>query len=517
MDNERDGLISSHVHDGAEPQAPRPGLGEVASDVSLFDMFQKGPGPSSSHTVGPMKAGRHFSETLNKYGFEPSRIKVDLYGSLASTGLGHGTNRAVILGLEGAKPESVTASQIDDVLPHLAADPHLVLPGGHKVPFEPSADIIFDPDITLPFHTNALRITAYRGAGRTNEDAALTRTYYSMGGGSVAVQIGDGEPELLGKGSKPPEVPPPHMFSSGQQLLDVCAKTGLSISRVARQNEESKHSAREIQDYIHEVTQVMFQAVEAGSSTGGVLPGGLGVLRRAMVTRDRLLSAPPDPLSLLDWVTMYALAVNEQNAAGHQVVTAPTNGSAGVLPAVLGYYMVSEAAKYEGDFRAIHSDYLWQLGALRDAYPQVEEGVERIMLTALAIGAIIKTNASVAGAEVGCQGEIGSACAMAAAGLTEALGGTPMQVENAAEIAMEHHLGLTCDPVAGLVQIPCIERNAMGAVKAISASRLALSGDGTHTVSLDVVIKTMRQTGQDMLAKYRETSAGGLAVNVVEC
>lgn len=480
--------------------------------MSLFEMFRLGPGPSSSHTVGPMRAGRHFAATLLEQGLTPSKLKVELFGSLAATGIGHGTNRAVLLGLTGVEPAAATTEEIDALLPRVAATHELELLGGHVIPFDLPRDLLFEPSVTLPFHANAMRITAYGTAGAV----ALCLTYYSTGGGFVSVQEGDAAPYSLDQAETLPAALP-HRFANGAELLDVCERGGLSIAQVVEENERAARPRPLVDEYVRQVNNAMFAAVQEGCTTEGVLPGGLGVPRRAAKLREALETSAPDPLVLLDWVTLYALAVNEQNASGHLVVTAPTNGSAGVVPAVLGYYLVTMAAKQAGGLGKLDPASLWRLGEIAKMVPDAGERIKEYLLAATAIGSIIKSNASIAGAEVGCQGEIGSASAMAAAGLAQVLGGSAAQVENAAEIAMEHSLGLTCDPVGGLVQIPCIERNAVGAVKAISAARMALYGDGRHQVSLDVVVETMRQTGMDMLEKYKETAVGGLAVNVVEC
>ena len=487
-----------------------------ASDLGLADLFRPGPGPSSSHTVGPMRAGRHFAKTLLESGIQPLELRVQLFGSLAATGIGHGTNRAVVLGLMGAEPEHVSSEQIDAILPALAENPVLTLLGGDSVPFSPSADIVFEPRTRLPYHANALRIAATGTTPASQKTHELALTYYSMGGGFVSVQAEGGQPTPLDQ-PEGVQAPVPFVFCGANDLLQLCADTELSIAEIVKANELVLRSEDELRGLVRDITGAMFNAILEGCHGHGVLPGGLGVPRRAARLREKLESRSSDPLALLDWVSLYALAINEQNAAGHRVVTAPTNGSAGVVPAVLAHYMVSVAASKVGGLQNLDPALLCDLETLRDRFPEVEHAVESYMLAALAVGAIIKTNASIAGAEVGCQGEIGSASAMAAAGLAQAMGGNPWQVENAAEIAMEHSLGLTCDPVAGLVQIPCIERNAIGAVKAISAARMALSGDGRHHVSLDTAVKTMAEVGQDMLAKYKETAVGGLAVNVVEC
>ena len=494
-----------------------------ACQLGVFDMFTLGIGPSSSHTVGPMRAGRHFADLLLAAGTEPSRVRVTLFGSLAATGIGHGTNRAVLLGLAGARPETVETDLVDQIIPSITQSGRLPLLGGASVPFTLPLDLRFEPRVTRTFHVNALTIDAWDG-GLTDVDEAvvLSRTYYSTGGGFVVVDEG-GEmvPVEIARvvvdagGTAPPPFLP---FLSGVELLDRCRETGACVADIMRTNEASRRPIAEVDNYLDLVVSAMFACVEEGCRSEGVLPGGLGVPRRAAALRAELQGGEDDLLAPLDWVTLYALAVNEENAAGHRVVTAPTNGAAGIIPAVLGHFVVTRAARLVGGMEQLAKDYdLARPNALLDAFPQLVPGARDFLLAATAVGSIIKTNASIAGAEVGCQGEVGSASAMAAAGLAQAMGGTPAQVENAAEIAMEHSLGLTCDPVGGLVQIPCIERNAIGAVKAISAARMALYGDGRHQVSLDVAIETMRQTGVDMHSKYKETSIGGLAVNVVEC
>ena len=494
-----------------------------ACQLGVFDMFTLGIGPSSSHTVGPMRAGRHFADLLLAAGTEPSRVRVTLFGSLAATGIGHGTNRAVLLGLAGARPETVETDLVDQIIPRITQSGRLPLLGGASVPFTLPLDLRFEPRVTRTFHVNALTIDAWAG-GLTDVDeaVAVSRTYYSTGGGFVVVDE-DGEmvPVEVARvvADAGETVPPPFLpFLSGVELLDRCRETGACVADIMRTNEASRRPIAEVDDYLDLVVSAMFACVEEGCWSEGVLPGGLGVPRRAAALRAELQGGEDDPLAPLDWVTLYALAVNEENAAGHRVVTAPTNGAAGIIPAVLGHFVVTRAARLVGGMEQLAKDYdLARPNALLDAFPQLVPGARDFLLAATAVGSIIKTNASIAGAEVGCQGEVGSASAMAAAGLAQAMGGTPAQVENAAEIAMEHSLGLTCDPVGGLVQIPCIERNAIGAVKAISAARMALYGDWRHQVSLDAAIETMRQTGVDMHSKYKETSIGGLAVNVVEC
>ena len=570
-----------------EPTRPTPAAivsGEVAAHdaphpLSVFDMFRIGIGPSSSHTVGPMRAGLAFTTELTTL-TPPSRITIDLFGSLGATGRGHSTDRAVLLGLAGYDPETVDIATVEAILPTLASTGTLTLPSGTRVPMSIAEDIRFVPRTVLPYHVNALTITA------ADEDGAviLERTYYSVGGGFVMLQTNDDplHPEVSSLASSQAgvgiDVPAPHPFASSAQLLAACDASGLSVAELVRANEEAVRPRDTVNAYLDRIADTMFDCVDAGTSAAGILPGGLDVPRRARALASKLAqrltgvpgdstdeagagsgthraagaawaSTTADPMRAMDWVNLFALAVNEENAAGHRVVTAPTNGAAGVIPAVLGY-LVTHCPE-TGSMPGVATGPATQDGAraplrhIRMTPPSssgapapaedtdscheapassIEEGAARrralvheFLLAATAIGALIKTNASIAGAEVGCQGEVGSASAMAAAGLAQALGGTPQQVENAAEIAMEHSLGLTCDPVAGLVQVPCIERNAIAAVKAINAARMALWGDGRHTVSLDVVIETMRQTGNDMLSKYKETSEGGLAVNVVEC
>jgi len=461
--------------------------------VSVFDLFKIGIGPSSSHTVGPMRAAKLFVQRLAHEGLleRTARVVSELYGSLGATGKGHGSDKAVLLGLIGEDPDSV---DVDAILTRLAAlreHRRLALLGQHEIDFDEARDLLFRRRQSLPFHPNGLRFTAYDADG----SELANRCYYSVGGGFV---LSD---EVAADGSRQQKVVPnatvlPHPYRSGDELLRLTRELGCSIAEVMRRNERHWRSDAEIDAGLLRIWRVMQACVERGLRTEGVLPGGYQVKRRAArLYRD--LTADPtaalsDPLQVLDWVNLYALAVNEENAAGGRVVTAPTNGAAGIVPAVLHYY-----ARF-----------------VRDAS---DAGIVDFLLTAAAIGILYKENASISGAEVGCQGEVGVACSMAAGALCAVLGGTPAQVENAAEIGMEHHLGLTCDPVGGLVQIPCIERNAIASVKAINAARMALRGDGTHHVSLDQVIKTMRETGADMQTKYKETARGGLAVNIVEC
>ncbi|MEO3474905.1 L-serine ammonia-lyase [Roseomonas sp. CAU 1739] len=457
----------------------------ATSWIGLFDLFRIGVGPSSSHTVGPMVAAGSFVAMLNP-ARPVERLSVELFGSLALTGKGHATDAAIILGLTGARPDTIDPDDAAILVQGVRSLRRLTLPDGRRVAFDPQTDIVFRSRETLPFHTNALRMTAECAEGE-----ACTRVYYSVGGGFVVDE--HGEP-LPGTTSTAGDVP--HPFRNAAELLGRADAAGLSISALMRANEASLRNPSELASGIARIRDAMRACIARGLRGEGELPGGLRVRRRApdlsRTLEARALRNEADPLGAMDWVNLWALSVNEENAAGGRVVTAPTNGAAGIIPAVLAYY---ERFVPGADVT----------------------GIETFLLTAAAIGAIIKRNASISGAEVGCQGEVGSACAMAAAGLAAALGGTNAQVENAAEIGLEHNLGLTCDPVAGLVQVPCIERNAIAAVKAINAARLALHGDGRHLVSLDQVVATMRQTGLDMSHKYKETSLGGLAVNVVQC
>ena len=457
--------------------------------ISVFDMFKIGIGPSSSHTVGPMRAALIFVTRLQDEGVLSSvrRVRAELYGSLGATGKGHASDKAVILGLEGEAPDLVDPDTIDERLARIRASGKLLLLGMHEIDFAEKTDLIFLRRQSLPFHPNGMRLTAY---GEDDVELA-SRVYYSVGGGFVVNEDAAGADRIVLDDTQLP-----YHFLTGDQLLVQCAESNLSISSLMMENEKHWRSEAETRNGLLHIWKVMQACVRRGCENEGVLPGGMKVRRRAAELYRKLSSAPEaslrDPLTTLDWVNLYALAVNEENAAGGRVVTAPTNGAAGIIPAVLHYY------------------YRFVPGAN-------EDGVVRFLLTAAAIGLLFKKNASISGAEVGCQGEVGVACSMAAGALAEVLGGTPEQVENAAEIGMEHNLGLTCDPVGGLVQVPCIERNAMGSVKAINAARIALRGDGKHFVSLDEVIKTMRETGRDMKDKYKETSRGGLAVNVIEC
>jgi L-serine dehydratase len=456
--------------------------------ISTFDLFSIGIGPSSSHTVGPMRAARLFTEALHDSGLLPdvTRVKAEMYGSLGATGKGHGTPKAVLLGLEGEQPESVDVTSIEDRVSQICEGRSINLAGTHKIEYNNETDVVLYRQKVLPFHSNGMVFSAFDKDSQT----LSSQTYYSVGGGFVIDEAAEGG-DYLAEDSRTVAYP----FESANQLLELCKEHNLSISELMLENEKSWRSEEQIREDLLNLWSVMQACVANGIAAGGILPGGLNVRRRAKELHQQLLSRPEaamaDPLSVLDWVTLYALAVNEENAAGGRIVTAPTNGAAGIIPAVLLYYM-------------------------RFVPNANNEGVVKFLLTAAAIGILYKKNASISGAEVGCQGEVGSACSMAAGALTEVLGGTPAQVENAAEIAMEHNLGLTCDPVGGLVQVPCIERNAMGSVKSIHAARMALRGDGSHFVSLDKVIKTMRKTGEDMHERYKETSRGGLATNVLE-
>jgi iron-sulfur-dependent L-serine dehydratase single chain form len=456
--------------------------------ISVFDLFKVGIGPSSSHTVGPMKAARMFAVGLRDDGLLPRvrTVRVALYGSLGLTGPGHGSDKAVLLGLEGEQPATVDVDAIPAQLAAIAQRGTVRLLGEHEIPFTVGKNLEFNRRKKLDYHPNGMRFTAY-----DDHDAVISeRAYYSVGGGFVRDEAGAGSTDA---GTAGPVVPYP--FTSAAELLAHAAASGLPISGIMLANEQALGQTEDqIRTGLDDLWQVMRACVERGCRTDGMLPGGLKVQRRAPRLFRQLTCERDgdDPLRAMDWVTVYALAVNEENAAGGRVVTAPTNGAAGIIPAVLHYYdrFVPGASS---------------------------EGVRRFLLTATAIGGLFKENASISGAEVGCQGEVGSACSMAAGALAELLGGTPEQVENAAEIGIEHNLGLTCDPIGGLVQVPCIERNAVASTAAINAARIALRGDGSHFVSLDKAINTMRITGRDMLDKYKETSRGGLAVNVIEC
>ena len=457
--------------------------------ISVLDLFKIGIGPSSSHTVGPMRAAHDFATFLQQKGLlaQVHRVEVKLYGSLSATGIGHGTDRAVVAGLMGARPDLVDPDFIVTAVDGVRLGGSLPLAGVMAVPFDWSRDLRLLP-VSLPYHPNAMRLTAWDASSVLFEN-----TYYSVGGGFVV-------DEAQAQSNRPvaAEITLPYPFNTGTELLEQCRRHGLRISELMLANEGAWRSEADTRAALHRTWDVMQTCITRGISHEGVLPGGLSVRRRAAALHRKLSEHTTgrnlisDTMAALDWVNLYALAVNEENAGGGRVVTAPTNGAAGIIPAVLQYYMNFMPGSSARD-------------------------VDSFLLAAAAVGVLCKKNASISGAEVGCQGEVGSACAMAAAGLAEVLGGTPEQVENAAEIGLEHNLGLTCDPVGGLVQVPCIERNAMASVKAINAAQLALRGDGAHAISLDQVIRTMRDTGRDMLDKYKETSLGGLAVSFPEC
>jgi len=463
------------------------------ANLSVVDLFSIGIGPSSSHTVGPMRAAYRFVTEMSEDGDleRVSHIQVTLYGSLALTGRGHHTDKALQLGLSGKRPRTLEADDVSTIVDGIAATKTLKLGGQFDIAFDPDTDIDFLGEQTLARHTNAMRFDATDVDGHRVQSG----TFYSIGGGFV-VEEGDAETDTYSAGDN---IRLRYPFASAAELLNIGQEENLSIAQIMLINETAWREEDETFSFLDDVHAAMDNCIERGLQSEGNLPGGLDVPRRAKKLYQELNANSEgnlrDPLTIMDWVNLYALAVNEENASGGRVVTAPTNGAAGVIPAVIRYY----------ERFCIHRA------------PDAREGVHAFLLTAAAIGALYKTRASISGAEVGCQGEVGVACSMAAGGLTAALGGSNEQIENAAEIGMEHNLGLTCDPIGGLVQIPCIERNAMGAVKAINAARLALKGDGAHFVSLDQVIETMRQTGLDMQSKYKETSQGGLAVNVVEC
>ncbi|MFI6654441.1 L-serine ammonia-lyase [Streptomyces sp. NPDC050523] len=458
--------------------------------ISVFDLFSIGIGPSSSHTVGPMRAAGMFVARLKQDGVlaQTTAVRAELYGSLGATGHGHGTPKAVLLGLEGNEPHMVDVAQADLDVERIRSTGRIRLLGAeigpaHEIDFDVSAQLVLHRRRSLPYHANGMTLFAYDADGVP----LLEKTYYSVGGGFVVDEDAAGADRI-----KLDDTELTYPFRTGDELLRLTKETGLSISALMLENERAWRTEDEIRTGLLDIWRVMQACVSRGLSAEGILPGGLKVRRRAAAAA-RQLRGEGDPLGrAMEWVTLYAMAVNEENAAGGRVVTAPTNGAAGIIPAVLHYYI--------------------------NFVPGADEdGVVRFLLAAGAIGMLFKENASISGAEVGCQGEVGSACSMAAGGFAEVLGGSPEQVENAAEIGMEHNLGLTCDPVGGLVQIPCIERNGMAAVKAVTAARMALRGDGRHHVSLDKVIKTMKETGADMKVKYKETARGGLAVNVIEC
>ena len=447
--------------------------------VSVFDIFKIGVGPSSSHTVGPMKAARAFVDSID--GQPVARIEVTLFGSLAWTGKGHGTDSAILLGLAGYEPETIDADEIDNLLAVIRANKRIVVPGVGEIAFDPETDLVFNFERELDRHTNGMAFVARDVEGKM----LIEEHYFSLGGGFIAR---NDEPEAAAHDKEPPL-----LYSTSESLLALASSNNLSIAELVYKNELTWRSAEVIDSSIGAIWAAMSACIDRGMRTEGVLPGQMSVLRRANKLATSLRNrGEPQALDAMEWVNVYAIAVNEENASGGRVVTSPTNGAAGIIPAVLRFYVefVPEAD---------------------------EEGIRKFLLTAGAIGILYKVNASISGAEMGCQGEVGVACSMAAGGLAAAFGGSNDHIEEAAEIGMEHNLGLTCDPIGGLVQIPCIERNAMGAVKAINAAKLAMHGDGTHIVTLDQVIETMRQTGEDMSSHYKETSQGGLAVNVPEC
>jgi len=455
--------------------------------LSALDLFSVGIGPSSSHTVGPMRAAKLFADGLKGSGLLSSttRVQAELFGSLGATGRGHGSDKAVVLGLQGLDPETVDTSTADDQVAAAALDAELWVCGDHRVDFNWDEDVVLHRRKSLPAHPNGMTFRALDHTGAVLSE----RSFYSIGGGFVVDGDADGGDQVVADATVLP-----YPFTTADELLAICSREGMSISEVMLANELVWRSEAELREKLLALWAVMRECVDNGCAAEGILPGGLNVRRRAPSLFKTLTAdtGVTDPLRAMEWVNLFALAVNEENAAGGRIVTAPTNGAAGIVPAVLHYY-------------------------IKFAPGADDDGVVRFLLAAAAVGILFKINASISGAEVGCQGEVGSACSMAAAGLCEVMGGTPEQVENAAEVGIEHNLGLTCDPVGGLVQIPCIERNAIASVKAINAARLALHGDGSHKVSLDKAIKTMRETGADMKSKYKETSRGGLAVNVIEC
>ena len=455
--------------------------------LSVFDMFKVGIGPSSSHTMGPMVAAARFLDQMRASPFHFAGLRASLHGSLAFTGIGHATDRATILGLAGFTPQDYDAEKAEAVLAQITRTGEIHVEGLPPLRFDPKTDLVFDYDHALPGHANGMMLMATDAEG----DVTLRETYYSIGGGFVMT-----EAELAAGKDTDEGAPVPFPFKSAAEMLEMAKKSGKSIAEMKRANEISRNGEVHLREGTRRLWQVMNDCIDRGLATDGILPGGLSVKRRAKGIYEALLAERglniSAPHTINDWMSVYAMAVNEENAAGGQVVTAPTNGAAGVMPATLRYYL--------------------------DHVPGASEShIEDFLLTAAAIGGLVKFNASISGAEAGCQAEVGSAAAMSAAGLCAVMGGTPEQVENAAEIALEHHLGMTCDPVKGLVQVPCIERNGLGAIKAVSAASLALRGDGTHFVPLDAAIETMRQTGVDMSEKYKETALGGLAVNVPNC
>ena len=457
--------------------------------LSVFDLFKIGIGPSSSHTMGPMTAAAMFLEDIKALPEVPDRLAASLHGSLAFTGVGHASDRAVVLGLAGERPDTVDPDRMDDIVAAIQAARRVTPPGHPGYDFDPAADLVLDRKTTLPGHPNGMVFCAHAG-----DQLLLRKVYYSIGGGFVVA-----EEDMDARAKLAPVAhhqPVPHPFQTANEMLRMAAASGLSITQMKRENEAVFMSPAELDAGLDEVARVMNACIDRGLSQDGILPGGLKVPRRARFLQDRLIEETrlnrPNPVLANDWMAVFAMAVNEENAAGGRVVTAPTNGAAGVIPAVMRY--------------------------ITKFHPEIGPGSHReFLLAAAAIGGIIKHNASISGAEVGCQGEVGSASAMAAAGLAAVFGGSPEQIENAAEIALEHHLGMTCDPIGGLVQVPCIERNAFGAVKAVTAASLACKSDGHHFVPLDACIKTMRQTGIDMGDKYKETSLGGLAVSLPDC
>ncbi len=455
--------------------------------LSVFDMFKVGIGPSSSHTMGPMVAAARFLDKMRAAPFACTGVRGTLHGSLAFTGVGHATDRATILGLAGFLPETYDHDRAEAVLEDIRATQTISPDGLPALAFNPKDDLVFDFGPSLPGHANGMILRATDNQG----DVILQETYYSIGGGFVMT-----EAELAAGRNTEEGDPVPYPFKSAGEMLDMAERSGKSIAKMKRANEISRNGQVHLTSGVKRIWQVMNNCIERGMTTDGILPGGLNVRRRAKGIHDALLAERGTnlnaPHKINDWMSVYAMAVNEENAAGGQVVTAPTNGAAGVVPAVIRYWL--------------------------DHVPGANEAqIEDFLLTAAAIGGLVKWNASISGAEAGCQAEVGSAAAMGAAGLAAVLGGTPAQIENAAEIALEHHLGMTCDPVKGLVQVPCIERNGLGAIKAVSAASLAMRGDGKHLVPLDACIETMRQTGEDMSEKYKETSLGGLAVNIPNC
>jgi L-serine dehydratase len=456
--------------------------------LSVFDLFSIGIGPSSSHTVGPMRAARIFTSGLEDSGLleKTVGIRVELFGSLGATGKAHGADKAILLGLEGETPETVEPDQVEAQLRRIRESGSIRVLGAHEIDFVEKEHLAMHRRKSLPHHSNAMRFVARDASG----GEICNKLYYSVGGGFVV-----NEDEIGANRIQADDTGLPYPFTTGDGMLEQCRSNGFSVGTLMMENEKAWRSEKEVRDGLLGIWSVMEACIERGCQREGVLPGGMKVKRRAAALYRQLRcesAHSTQSLGAMDWVNLYALAVNEENAAGGRVVTAPTNGAAGIIPSVLKYYLTF-------------------------CNGEDDDGIVQFLLTAGAIGILYKENASISGAEVGCQGEVGSACSMAAGALTCVLGGTPAQVENAAEIGMEHNLGLTCDPVGGLVQVPCIERNAMGAVKAINASRLAMRGDGSHFVSLDKVIKTMRETGRDMKTKYKETARGGLAVNVIEC